>query len=80
MSPDFERFYALATENRALQAQLLEIVGTGIREGKASGERQSPEYLKTVNAWNETLAKYNTNISEMNRLTEQIVKPVRKGR
>jgi hypothetical protein len=80
VSPDFERFYTLATENLGLQAQLLEIVGTGIREGKTSGEGQSPEYLKTVNVWNETMTKYNANISEMNRLTEQIVKAVRKGR
>ena len=80
VSPDFERFYTLATENRDLQAQLLQIVGTGIREGKTAGERQSPEYLKAMSAWNETMTKYNANMTEMNRLSQQIVKAVRKGR
>jgi len=79
-SPNFERFYALAGENRQLQEQLLEIVRTAVGQGKASGEQQSPEYGESIKKWNEVVAKYNASIDQMNRLTDEIVKEVRKGR
>jgi hypothetical protein len=78
LSVDFQRFYKLAAENRALQEQALEVGNTGIQHGRASGERQSPNYVASIEAWNELMRKYNANIGEMNRLTNAIVNEARK--
>lgn len=78
LSPNFQRFYKLAAENRALQEQFLEAGQAGIRYGKPSGESQSPEYVASIKRWNEVVQKYNANINEMNRLTNEIVTDARK--
>jgi hypothetical protein len=78
LSANFKRFYQLAAENRALQEQALDVGNAGIQHGRASGERQSPDYVASINAWNEVMSKYNANIGEMNRLTNEIVNEARK--
>jgi hypothetical protein len=78
LSMNFQRFYKLAAENRALQEQAIDVGSTGIQQGRVSGERQSPEYVASVKAWNEVMKKYNDNIREMNRLTNEIVNEARK--
>ena len=79
LSVNFERFYMLAAENRSLQEQVFEIGRVAIQQGTPSGESQTPEYVQSVDAWNALLNKYNANINEMNRLSDEIVKEARKS-
>jgi hypothetical protein len=79
LSADFERFYQLGAENRSLQTRVFEVGEILIGQGKASGEKQSPEYRESVKKWNELVGMYNANNVEMQRLTDVIVKQVRKG-
>jgi hypothetical protein len=85
LSASFERFYKLAAENRLLQQQLFAAGRAWLHTGPALGDAQSAGYeqrLKEWNdavaKWNEIISKYNTNAYEMNRLSDAIVKEVRR--
>jgi hypothetical protein len=78
LSVNFERFYTLAAENLSLQEQTFDVGRLAIGQGKASGEGQTPEYQQSVKAWNKLVAKYNANINEMNKLSDEIVKQAQK--
>jgi len=79
LSVNFERFYKLAAENRSLQQQMFDVGQVAIPQGKASGKSQTAEYQQSVQAWNKLVAKYNTNIREMNKLTDEIAKKAPKS-
>jgi hypothetical protein len=79
-SVNFQRFYKLAADNRALQQEAFAAGREWIRGGALSKDRQSPDYGASVKKWNERVAKwndivakYNANINQMNQLTNQIV-------
>ena len=75
---NFERFYSLAADNRALQQQVFDIGSVAIGQGSKTGEAQTPEYQASVKQWNALIGKYNDNIREMDRIVQEIVKEVRK--
>jgi hypothetical protein len=84
-SANFQRFYKLAVENRALQEEAFAAGRAWIRGGALSKDTQSAGYETAVKKWNELVAKwneivrrYNANINEMNRLTSEIVADVRR--
>jgi hypothetical protein len=84
-SLNFKRFYKLAADNRSLQEEAFAAGRTWIRGGPLSKDRQSPDYPASLKKWNESVArwneivgKYNANITEMNKLTDVIVKEMRR--
>lgn len=86
LSVNFERFYTLAGQNRALQQELFPAGRSLIRVGGALGAPESAGYAERLTTWNEAVAKWNeiigrinTNVNEMNRLTEEIVKETRRA-
>lgn len=84
-SANFQRFYKLAAENRVLQEQAFAAGRAWIGNGPLPKDRESPGYEASVKKWNDLvgqwndiIGRYNANISEMNRLTEQIVTEARR--
>ena len=75
---NFERFYALAGENRSLQQQVFDIGSVAIGQASKGGKTQSPEYQASIKQWNALVNKYNANIGEMDRIVQEILKEVRK--
>src|SRR6185503_5636591 len=73
-SETFKKFYGLASNHRVLQEQFFTVGTALLREGRASGEKQSQTLRETINKWNDAIQKYNVNINNMNDLTQQIVK------
>lgn len=76
--PNFERFYALASENRSLQQQVFDIGSVAIGQASRDGKSESAEYQASIERWNALVNKYNSNIGEMDRIVQEIVKEVRK--
>jgi hypothetical protein len=85
-SLNFQRFYNLAAENRALQEQAFAAGRTWIRGGALSKDRKAPSYAAEVKKWNELvgqwnaiIGKINANINAMNQLTGEIVNEARRN-
>jgi hypothetical protein len=72
------QFYKLATESRPLQQQAMSLGREIVRLGKASTE-PTPAYNASVQSWNGVIDKYNSNINEMNRLSEEIANEAQKS-
>jgi hypothetical protein len=72
----FQKLYELVTANRDLQDQQLKLLETAISQGKSGADEALDE---TIQKFNEVTATFNSNIREVDRITEEIVSQLREA-
>ncbi len=72
----FQKLYELVTANRDLQDKQLKLLETAISQGKSGADEARN---KTIQEFNEVTAIFNTNIREVDRITEDIVSQLREA-
>jgi hypothetical protein len=72
----FQKLYELVTANRDLQDKQLNLLETAISQGKSGADEARN---KTIQEFNEVTATFNTNIREVDRITEEIVSQLREA-
>lgn len=73
----FQELYGLVTANRDLQEEQLKMLETMISQGKSD---DTDALNKTIQAWNEIISTFNSNVREVDTIIADIVSKLRERR